>query len=432
MRRQSGQKTKMHDCRKPSRTLGSWRRIALVLSLAIALSGWFYYSQAHWTARYWQARLAECADDELPAVVRLIAGRDAEGLGVLVGALSSPRPSVRREVRLGLDEEVSRWARLPQAEASLRLGWLTAALAAQVEQLDADSRAFAADLATRILLWPTDGGAVDRSRLVAECEQVLRACRVAGDWRRGNDLAQASRAAAERWRSPLPVARHEALPSASLEAPALPPLAGVDAGRQTASWQAPRRLLPDANAASLSPDKRKPTPKRNPLRTAAYQTPHTAGEANRADYSQPLDGTGDADFATPRAAADMDQMSRRDPLELFAELTSNQVGAAAAAEAELTRRGFAHRQIEVGKHLTSDDAEERRRWAEALPGMRGIDVKYWLLVLSRDPSTEVRRVAVTLMATSQDPQMLARVEEVASSDADAALREQAARAAGEK
>lgn len=425
----------MHDLHKPRRILRGWQRFAAVLSLAIALTAWLYHSQSQWTARYWQQQLAEGADDDLPAVVRRIAGRQAEGIGVLVGALSSPRASVRREVRLGLDEEVGRWARLPQQEASLRLGWLAAALAGQVKQFDADSRAFAADLATRILLWPTDGSAVDRGRLVAECEQVLRAGRVAGDWRREKDLVKASRAAAERWKSPLPVAQHQVLPSASLEAPALPPLAVIDldGADRLASWQAPRRLRPETNAATLNSASRKTAPAPNPLRTAAYQAAQaTDGEADRADYTQVLEGSSDSGLENPRTTASKHEMSIRDPLELFAQLTSGQAATAAAAEAELTRRGFTHRQIEVGKHLTSDDAEQRRRWAEALPGMRGIDVKYWLLVLSHDPSTEVRSAAVTLMATSQDPQMLARVEEVAGSDADPVLREQAAQVAGEK
>ncbi|HUY90404.1 MAG TPA: HEAT repeat domain-containing protein [Pirellulales bacterium] len=426
----------MDDRHKPRRALSWLRRFAAVLSVAIGLTAWLYYSQAQWNARYWRQQFAEAPDDELPALARRIVARQAEGIGVLVEGLGSPRQSVRREVRLALDDEVNRWARLPQKEASLRLGWLTAALAAEIERLDPDSRAFAADLATRILLWPTDGSAVDRGRLVAECEQVLRAGRDSDDWRRERDLAQASRAAVERWTSPLPVASHEPLPPASLEAPALPPLAAIDVQggvRLMASVEAPRRLQPDANAAKLSSANARRSPRRNPLQAAANQAARTEdGAAERADYSQPLDGAGKSGFVETASAASESGISRRDVSELFAELTSSHVATASAAEGELTRRGYTHRQIEVGKHLASADSEERRRWTEALPGMRGIDAKHWLLVLSRDSSAEVRRAAVTLMATSQDPQMLARVQEVANSDSDPALREQAARACGEK
>src|SRR6185437_15812286 len=184
----------------------------------------------------------------------------------------------------------------------------------------------------------------------------------------------------------------------------------------------PRRFSPEAAAQSRPVAAAKKPADRNPLRAAANQPAQTVDDqAEQAAWSDSPEG------AAAAAAGDSGRWKKTAMGELFAELASGSAQASAAADAELARRGFSRREIEVGKHLTSTDADERRRWTEALPGMRGIDAKGWLLLLSRDDNAGVRRAAVTLMATSQDPQMLGRVEEVARNDADLALREQAAR-----
>ncbi|HEX5444890.1 MAG TPA: HEAT repeat domain-containing protein, partial [Pirellulales bacterium] len=116
-----------------------------------------------------------------------------------------------------------------------------------------------------------------------------------------------------------------------------------------------------------------------------------------------------------------------DNLALFAELHESDQTAAEAA-AELQARGLSIRQIEVGMHLCSPDAHERRTWTEYLPGIRGVSAKAWLLHLSRDESVGVRRAAMNLLATSGDPEMLRRVGELAREDNDPELRLEAARA----
>jgi hypothetical protein len=362
-------------------------------------------------------------------LVERIASQGEPGIAVVVEGLNSPKESLRREVRLGLDDELDRWLRLPRKEAGQRLGWLASALAAEAEWRDPSSRSFAADLAMRLLLWPADGGTIDRSRLVAQCEQVLRAVRPPGDgrWRREQELARASRASADRLNSPLPVTTHETLPSASLQAPALPPLFADDRTAESSAVAVPRTLEPEKSATRLAPADRVERPAmRNPLRASANEPARAdeapADEAGWAPAAGETEPKGSVETAS--ALEEIEGLQRQNSLELFAQLKS---GDAEAAEAELTRRGYTYRQIEVGKHLASKDPEERRRWTEALPGMRGINTKDWLLLLSRDENAEVRRAAVTLMATSQDPEMLARVEEVARIDPDSAIRQQAAR-----
>ena len=428
----------MHAQNQSRRTLRLLPGTAAVLAVAIGLAVWLYHLQAQWSARYWQQQLAAAADDELPLLARRLAARGEAGIAAMVAGLGSPRENVRREMRLALDDELKGWQSLPKREASQRLGRLSAALAAEAERIDASSRPFAADLATQLLLWPTEGSVVDRSRLVAECERVLRASHAASGspgaerWRRLRDLATSAESAARRWNSTLPVAAaRESLPPATLEAPALPPLSVPELSEEmttSGTVETPRRLRPDpsARAVALAPVTKRPAI-RNPLRAAANEPARTdVSAAEQAGWSPSLDETRQAGSVELTSAANRNSsLTKREALELFAELGSEN---ASAAEAELSRRGFTHKQIEVGKHLTAADPEERRRWTEALPGMRGIDTKEWLLILSGDQDAQVRQAAVTLLATSQDPRLLARVEEVAQSDPDPGVRQQAARA----
>ncbi len=97
------------------------------------------------------------------------------------------------------------------------------------------------------------------------------------------------------------------------------------------------------------------------------------------------------------------------------------------ARRKLTESGFTPQQIEIGMHLTAPDPGERRRWTEVLPRLSGIEAKPWLLWLSRDPDAQVRLAAVSLMATTNDVQMLSRVRELARDDEDDRVRETAQR-----
>ncbi len=90
----------------------------------------------------------------------------------------------------------------------------------------------------------------------------------------------------------------------------------------------------------------------------------------------------------------------------------------AKAEAELARRGFTGMHLELAKRLTDPDPEVRRRWVQSLPGMQDLDARPWLLWLARDEDTEVRRTALSLLATGSDPETLATVERLARDDAD--------------
>jgi hypothetical protein len=96
----------------------------------------------------------------------------------------------------------------------------------------------------------------------------------------------------------------------------------------------------------------------------------------------------------------------------------------ARAEEELQRQGFEALQLELARQLTDPDPRVRRELAESLPAMPGIDAHVWLVWLSRDERAEVRLAAMTVMATTADPNVLRRIEQMARTDADPRVQRQ--------
>jgi len=117
--------------------------------------------------------------------------------------------------------------------------------------------------------------------------------------------------------------------------------------------------------------------------------------------------------------------TRGDAWSLFAALHDEN---SQVAEQELRRRGFTPPEIDLGRHLCSSDVEERRHYASQLPALGGIDVRPWLLHLSRDEDGDVRLTVAAIMATSNDPELQARVRAMSIDDRDQRVRATALRA----
>jgi hypothetical protein len=67
-----------------------------------------------------------------------------------------------------------------------------------------------------------------------------------------------------------------------------------------------------------------------------------------------------------------------------------------------------------------------------LPELHSIDAMPWLLRLTQDENAEVRLAALTLLATTGDPTMLSRVQEIARQDRDPAVQRTIERVAGRR
>ena len=70
------------------------------------------------------------------------------------------------------------------------------------------------------------------------------------------------------------------------------------------------------------------------------------------------------------------------------------------------------------KQLFSEKVEDRLRLVDDVLTDPKIDARPWLIVLADDSDGDVRLVAVTIMATSNDPQLIEKAWQVAIRDHD--------------
>jgi hypothetical protein len=114
----------------------------------------------------------------------------------------------------------------------------------------------------------------------------------------------------------------------------------------------------------------------------------------------------------------LDSLRTVDVLDLMRRLRSDSEAQQTAARRELLRRGFSEVDLELARQLFSPDVSARKQLALAVPRLASVDAVRWLMWLAADPQPEVRRAAITTLATTGDPRLLDRVEELARKDSD--------------
>lgn len=388
---------------------GKWFVVCLAAALiAGAVGVWWQFGEA-WLAAYWEADLARSDDEDAARICERLAKLGRPGLAVLVRQLGNDDDQPTETAWLILDREIEQAGRLRALQASHRLTQLAEALADNVEQLSPEPQQRAARLAMKILLTQQGHDVIDGGRLAAACERTLQAARLseamAADTQEQVDLVKAT---AEP-QTPVQQTKTTVIDhSMSLELAELKPPELARADRFGNAFDAPRMLGSfEGEALATAGDR---------LKT---QSPAAdAGEVVAAAYTvrRSADPSGEANA----------ELRNMEPQKLFTLLNDRE--SSRASEIELDRRGYSARQIEISKHLTSPDAEERLRWTELLPGIRGIDARFWLLRLSDDVNLQVRRTAVGLLATDVDPEVMRRLRQIVIQESDDDIRNQAARA----
>jgi hypothetical protein len=87
-------------------------------------------------------------------------------------------------------------------------------------------------------------------------------------------------------------------------------------------------------------------------------------------------------------------------------------------EQELTERGFGRLSARLVRQLFSERVEDRLRLVDDVLNERGVDARPWLSLLAEDENGDVRLLAVTIMATSNDPDLIEKAWQVAIRDRD--------------
>jgi len=87
-------------------------------------------------------------------------------------------------------------------------------------------------------------------------------------------------------------------------------------------------------------------------------------------------------------------------------------------EQELTRRGFGRLTERLVRQLFTENCEERLRLVDDVLTEPGVDARPWLMLLAEDQNADVRLLAVTIMATSNDAALLEKAWQVSLHDRD--------------
>jgi hypothetical protein len=97
------------------------------------------------------------------------------------------------------------------------------------------------------------------------------------------------------------------------------------------------------------------------------------------------------------------------------------------SEQELARRGFGTLTKPLVQQYFSDNPRERMQLVDRVLALPGAGSSAWLLLLAEDADAEVRLLAVTFIATSNDAQLVEKAWQVAIRDHDPRIADLAGR-----
>jgi hypothetical protein len=384
------------------------------------------------------------------------------GIHVLVEALGSPRAVTSQAAMRVLTSEMTRWELLRASQSTAKLALLANALAERVDEFETSARRDAAELVTRILLWPLGDHAVERTTIVAACEKVLRATTAKEPQLPSGRSRLAIRRQPSRSDSPsdAPNPLRGSTPSARLSSnleldpprdgrlddrpdffPAAPRQQATlaenpDPAAELADGPAmlppiltQRAFLPSSRLESASTEESTGRSEKDirygqasgrnlmdePWRAGSSQAaraPATqqsfqhVGEAYRSDFDYAPLGARAPKQAGPQGEQRVPPVNR--PLaprwsdfsnvELIRRLRANDLSAADAARAELVRRGFTEVNLEMARQLFDPDPVVRMKLVRVLPELQSVDAEPWLRQLSQDPDPRIRRQALAALA----------------------------------
>jgi hypothetical protein len=355
-------------------------------------------------------RVEHGSEDDAVAALEQLTRLPNPPLVLLAKAAASPSRSVARQAQDSLNELLRKWRTRLQANRGTRrdvarLEQLAAALDNERESIAALDYPWLAKTTESILRIANAAPAVDAIDLALHCESLL-------DLTVGKGIASTTVV-------PAASAAIDHVPETLFDSPsrgALETLLPPDGPPRTALKETapPSNFTAGASAAPLRAEPLSPAPR----------------SQSRAERGKP-----DLKFASPipvvdgpvvKPAADpWSQIASRSMLERWVATpdgnSKNQL------ERELQKRGFGSLRSDLVRVALSNDTPGRLQLINDLTSTPGVGAKAWLALLAEDANADVRLAAVTLMATSNDNQLLEKAWQVALHDQDpriASLAEQ--------
>lgn len=120
----------------------------------------------------------------------------------------------------------------------------------------------------------------------------------------------------------------------------------------------------------------------------------------------------------PRLGGNEIEFSQLDSRDLLAQWIDAEGAEAAALEQELSLRGFGRLSRALVEQFFSADVEDRLRLVDRILAEPGVNARPWVMLLAEDPHADVRFMMVTIMASSNDPELIEKAWDVSIHDRD--------------
>jgi hypothetical protein len=358
--------------------------------------------------------------------------------GLVVETFASQRIALHLAAARTLHEEIDRCVKAGDEEAALQLDEIARELATHAPQINGEALGTLAAIAERILAIPSQVGKSDR----------LRHCHVVLKEEAERQMEEQARSPAGKTKSafnPQDRTTGETATSRSNVSVAVAPLAGgglvatpSDTQPRRLPAQVTNRARPLANSDPTSTSAAATSPFNLPSRdrASAQSASHASEETVLPASNRPTNAAnvGQNNFPQEKAVAPSSRAGQGQPpiprdmarlLELAERVRFGDAPQSAATKAELQWLGIDEVQLRLARGAVDGDPRVRKDVAEALARVETVDARGWLLWLSHDRDTEVRRAAISLLATASDPVLRKRVRQAAESDDDPGVRQQA-------
>ncbi len=412
--------------------------IALVL-LALLLRRPFVRT----AAEHWREQMEHAPTGQVESLAGRLTQLGPPGIRALVDALGSDREVVAAASRRVLWAELARWETLPVPTITENLAVLAESLAEHAKDFRPAARRDATELAGEVLRWWPQSGTARGIEVIDHCGHVLELAaidQVAVDSIAASgtmSAAHKSQASSVALTGPGMGPGRPALETPDMSS-AVSPLPGgelpVDAlpGSQPqvsmeSSPTADRRSGERHDSSSRAGDSQPPLQTPQELYVPGRVRPLSVSEPAPPPATSVLQIVRSENDAANQVPAYDEELAKTETDVLMRWLHAEDPSVASRAEAELRRRSFTDVHLELARRLFDPDPAVRIELARTLPKLTSVNPVPWLLWLSRDPRNEVRLAAISLMATTGDPELLARIRQMASEDSDAAVQRVAER-----
>lgn len=421
-----------------------------VISLLILVINW---QQQYWVESQ-RVNFERLPADRVLEAVRALAAEGPLALPELVSSLGSIQASVATAAQQVVLEELERLESQSDRKSALARVILAESLAQHALEFGPTTTHFAAQLAERLLRDDHERlTSEERMRLIDSCGIVINHAS------RQVDVAKLASTMDLNWHeTPPPIPwektiallraaedKHEQNLSASLtgagiapdgvDVPALPEsareaIAGLNGEVPSDEAGEVPKPLPEVSGAQANDQYDRPEKFRKPLELRRLTK--RKSEANRdTSSSNSNDGTNSPQLLSPGESAARQALPSRSKsgrsggpprdetmIRLLQALVDADQQAANRAAIALTERGLPKQHLELAKRLADPDPEVRKSLVDILPRTAGLDARPWLMWLAHDDDAGVRFAAMSMIATSQDPKLCEKIEQMARLDDD--------------